>query len=203
MKYFFFLSFTLLSCFSGYAQQFKVNPQVGINNSYAKIDDDVLYDGGGEGGYQIGANLRLGDYDNWFYWQPGVFYKVAKLNVNTIPLDPNNPASGIHDVFQLNQLRIPLTGGFYLSGSDGIVRIRANAGIIPVFNLSVSDTRFPAEYSDFRAAALSANAGIGFDVLFITLDVNYELGLTKMYESGNGTVNALDITVGVVIPPTF
>lgn len=196
MKHLTFFILSICLFFTGNAQQIKVNPQVGINASQVYPQDNTIGNSGGKGGYEIGADIRIGDFDNWFFWQPGIHYYVSHASLQ---IEPTNSS----DIIQLNSLKIPLNGGMYLTGSDGILRVRASAGLVPTILLQQGESTLGEAYTDFNSFGLGANAGIGFDIAFITLDAKYEYGLTQIYSSGNGRMDVLSFTLGVVIPPTF
>lgn len=201
MKYLFFFILVISLSTVSFAQQIKVVPQVGINMGKVYPQSDVIDNSGGRGGYEAGLDVRIGDYDGWFYWQPGLHYYVSYASLQVA--DPANPAVRDGDYIRLNSLKIPLNGGMYLTGSDGILRVRIAGGFTPILLLHQEESSLDAAYTDFNNLALAANVGLGIDIAFISLDAKYEYGLTKMYDSGNGRMDVLSFTLGVIIPPTF
>ncbi len=88
----------------------------------------------------------------------------------------------------------------YLTGADGILRIRVNAGITPTVMMGVEDNQLGIDKNDFRGATMGLNGGIGIEVLFVTLDLNYEHGISDLYRNASGTANTFSISAGIKIP---
>lgn len=195
MKKILILLFGLLFTYSAYAQV-KFNPKAGVNFSSVTSEVDEIEADGAKVGFNVGMDLRFGD--KWLFFQPGVHYYNAggKLSVQ----DDNTT---VEDDLNVRTLKIPLNAGFYLSGTDGILKVRVNAGIVPNIVIGVGESNFNTDYTNFNTLGLGANAGLGFDLAILTLDFNYELGLTNVYESGNGKNNIFTVSLGLVIPPSF
>ena len=201
MKHLFFFTLAISLSTVGFAQQIKVVPQVGINMSKVYPQSNVIDNSGGRGGYEAGLDIRIGDYDGWFYWQPGVHYYTSYASLQ-VPASDNSTGQ-VGDYIRLSSFKIPLNGGMYLTGSDGILRIRIAAGFTPTLLLQQEESSLDEAYTDFQNFGLGANIGLGLDIAFVSLDAKYEYGLTKMYDSGNGRIDVLSLTLGVIIPPTF
>lgn len=185
----------LLFTYETYAQV-KFNPKVGANFSSVTSEVEDIEANGAKVGFNLGLDLRFGD--KWLFFQPGIHYYNAggRLSVQ-------EDTTVVKDDFNVKTIKIPLNAGFYLSGTDGILKVRINAGLTPNIIFGVGDSNFNSAHTDFNTFGLGANAGLGFDLAILTLDFNYELGLTNVYESGNGRNNILTVSLGLVIPPSF
>ncbi len=199
MKYISTLFFALLLAGSLQAQQIKVIPRVGLNLSTVTSDvPDIDPDGVGTG-FQLGLDLRVGDYKNWFFFQPGLHYFNTQVNLNT----PGTGSTRISDGIKVNSLKIPINGGLYLTGTDGLLRFSINAGFVPTVVVGVGDSNINPDYTNFRTFSLGANAGVGIDIAIVTLNVGYEYGLSRVFKSGDGRLNMITVSLGLVIPPTL
>ncbi|MGB3587769.1 MAG: hypothetical protein WBA23_14575, partial [Tunicatimonas sp.] len=147
-------------------------------------------------GLNLGVDFRIGDDgDSWFFLQPGVhYYSISAQLIN----DAN--AERIDDVVTINSLKVPLNGGVYLTGTDGVLAVRLNGGVVPTLMLGVEDNNLGLDGDDFSSFNLGLNAGIGIDLLFFTLDIGYEWGLTEFFEAGEGRNRIFGVSLGVVIP---
>lgn len=195
MKKIFVFIFSLLLTYGAYAQV-KFNPKAGVNFSRVTSDIEHIDPDGAKVGFNLGLDLRFGE--KWLFFQPGIHYS----NVGGRLIITENNTS-VKDQINVRSLKIPLDAGFYLSGTDGILKVRINAGLTPNIIFGVGNSNFNTEYTNFNTFGLGANAGLGFDLIILTLDFNYELGLTRVYESGRGKNNVFSISLGLVIPPTF
>ncbi|MEO0331095.1 MAG: PorT family protein, partial [Bacteroidota bacterium] len=88
-------------------------------------------------------------------------------------------------------------GGMYLTGSDGLLRIRVNVGITPTLLLGVQENEYGLSREAFRGATLGINGGIGIEVLIVTLELNYEHGITPMMTGDEGTNQMFSISAGL------
>ena len=169
----------ITACLSGITSaQFTVTPQAGINVS--KFQNPVEIPGvnievGEVVGVQLGGNVRIGGN---FHIQPGFYYhrigsdlKILS-EVEEIPDGPGN--------IKIDIIQIPLLIGYRFLRL-GLFDLRINGGGSLSFVTKESDD-FPTflEKDDFNKNVWGLVAGGGFDVLFISVDVNYEYGLTDM-----------------------
>ncbi|MEM9672149.1 MAG: outer membrane beta-barrel protein [Cyclobacteriaceae bacterium] len=168
-----------------------VNPKVGVH--FSSLSTETA-EQGSRVGMNIGMDMQIkSSKKSWFFWQPGLHYYrtgATLLNENTTQQDMDNQ---IH----FSTLKTPVSGGMYLTGSDGILRIRVNAGITPTLMLGVQENEYGLTKEAFRGATLGLNGGLGIEVLFVTLDLNYEHGFTPMLVGNNGTNGVLTISAGL------
>ncbi len=196
-KYILFFVLFSVTAVSVTIAQVRVNPKIGLNASSLTTENADWEEDGVRVGLNVGVDFRIGDDgDNWFFFQPGVhYYSIGAQLIN----DANSER--IDDVVAINSLKIPLNGGFYLTGTtDGILAVRVNGGIVPTFMLGVEDNNFGLDRDDFRSVNLGLNAGIGIDILFISLDFGYEWGLTEFFGTGEGRNRIFGASLGIVLP---
>lgn len=175
--------------------QVKVNPKAGLNFSALTADGEIIESDGLRVGYNAGLDFRIGENENWFYFQPGLhYYSVgAKLVLND-----NDNAAEVRDIVAVNSIKLPLNGGLYLTGTDGALRVRLNAGMVPTILMGVEDNALFLGKEDFKTFGLGFNAGLGMDLTILTLDFNYEAGITEVFEAGAGRNNIFSISAGLV-----
>lgn len=185
-------------------QILKAHPNGGIHMSATNSSVDSIMTGknGMRGGYNVGLDLRLGGYDSWIYFQPGAHFYQARLDIYTLE-DFTTVENYKRTEMQVSQIKIPLNLGFYLTGTDGILKVRASAGLTPSMVVDQTETQLNEEDTRFSTFGVGVNAGIGLDLTILTLDLRYEHGSTKIYKSANANMNFISLTAGFIIPPTF
>lgn len=168
-----------------------VNPKVGVHFSSLSTETSEQ---GSRIGMQFGADFQIkSSKKSWFFWQPGLhYYRTGATLVHrgTTQQDMDNQT-------YFSTLKVPVSGGLYLTGSDGILRIRVNAGITPTLMLGVQENEYGLTREAFRGGTLGLNGGLGIEILFVTIDLNYEHGLTPMVAGSNGTNQVFSISAGL------
>ena len=192
----------LLCGFNGFGQKLKVHAHGGIHASNSNADTDSVLTKGMMGGYNLGIDLRLGGPNSWVYFQPGAHFYQARLNIYSLE-DFAEVENYQKAELQLSQLKVPLNLGFYVTGTDGLLRVRASAGLTPSMIMEQSETKLRNEDTEFSTFGVGVNAGLGIDLAILTLDLRYEHGSTRVFRSGNGSMNFLTLTAGFVIPPSL
>lgn len=188
---------------SGYAQKLKVHLQGGIHASQVNTDNDSISTVGMLGGYNLGMDLRVGASGSWIYFQPGAHFYQARMRVNELN-DLTDLSNYTDAELQVSQLKVPLNFGFYVTGTDGLLRVRASAGLVTSVVLDQSDDlRLSKAATEFSTFGVGVNAGLGIDFTVLTLDLRYEHGSTRMYQGGNANMNFISLTAGFVIPPSL
>lgn len=188
---------------TGFAQKLKVHAHGGVHaSSVNTANDTLLANQNMKGGYNVGLDLRLGGYNSWIYLQPGAHFYQARMEIYSLEdyLDEENYKKA---EMQVSQLKVPLNLGFYVTGTDGLLKVRASAGVTPSMIVEQSETDLPNEDTQFQTFGVGVNAGIGIDLAILTVDLRYEYGSTKIYKSANANMNFLSLTAGFIIPPTF
>ena len=190
------LILTLLSvAFASAHAQFSFNPKVGMNVTSIATSATTA-ESGRHVGFNLGADLRFRKKESWFFVQPGLHY----YNMGVQPVPEDATQEQMEQIPAVSSLKLPLSGGMYLTGSDGILRIRANVGITPTVLLRVEENRLGVSKEDYQAASIGLHGGIGIEVLIVTLDLSYEHGLSNVYRQAEGTANTFTISAGIRIP---
>lgn len=173
--------------------QVTFNPKVGANVSGL---DTKLKDFRTEArvGWNAGFDLRLGE--GFFYLQPGVHYNnyTARLFQD---LDMNSQIR-LEDETTVQSLKIPLNIGLRLTGDSRFLGVHAIGGITPTYVLGVKEqSSFPLAKEDLNDWTFGANVGVGLDILFLTIDANYEIGLNDYFADAAGRNNVFTVSLGL------
>ena len=181
--------------FANAQAQISFNPKVGINLTSVTTRTGTPQPGS-HIGYNLGADLRFRKKESWFFIQPGLHY--YSIGMQAVPSEATQEQ--IEQIPSVSSLKVPLTGGMYLTGSDGIVRIRANVGIVPTVLLGVEENMLGIRQQDYAPATLGLQGGLGIELLILTLDLQYEHGMSSVYRQGGGTVSTITLSAGIRIP---
>ncbi len=165
----------LLIAFTANAQV-EIQPLVGLNFSSATETPEGV-DNKARVGYQLGANLLIGDR---FYVSPGVQYFAKSTEFS------NNDNVEFSSDQKIQGIRIPVLVGFRIIEleDDPYVNFRIFAG--PSFNyildsdLGDESLEKELEYKDIQYAA---EIGAGLDVGIFFLQAAYEFGLSNNYDN--------------------
>jgi hypothetical protein len=127
--------------------------------------------------FHVGVALRL-ELGKWFYIQPEAYItrKGGILNVM-------RSSDTINQNIDYQAIDVPfLVGGKIFSTEDFNFRIYAGPVVSFISNKTLEVLRGQAPIANVKdyANILSAQAGIGFDFFFITLDFRYEIGTTRL-----------------------
>ncbi len=164
--------------------QFTIGPKVGYNASKLSTNLDTV-SSTFKSGFQIGVFVRIGKK---FYVQPELYYTTQG---GVFESNTNNWQQKV----SIGSLDIPLLVGFKLINAK-VVNLRILAGPLASFvvNKSVKDAGGilgPIETADLNSINWAIQAGAGLDVLFMTLDVRYQIGLNNLIKDiNNVTINS-------------
>lgn len=147
---------------------------------------------------QIGAFIRVGKK---VYIQPEIYYQVVKSNLNQ-----GTGISLINQDLTIKTIKVPALLGVKLI-SGGVANLRVMAGPAVTFlydkklNTSNMSDLWPIQSVDnLKNSTWSLQVGAGLDVLFMTLDVRYELGVDNIY-NGNSEFemknNIFNVSLGI------
>ncbi len=127
-------------------------------------------------GWQLGADFRLGDR---LYFQPGAFFGRSATVIKFTPLD----TSFIEDNLIRTTAKVKALLGYNLIHGDAF-RLRVNAGPTYEALLSVDskDDKIAFNKSDYNGGSFNLDAGLGFDVAFLTLETGVSYGLSNAYK---------------------
>ncbi|HMO37854.1 MAG TPA: outer membrane beta-barrel protein [Saprospiraceae bacterium] len=185
--------FFALAMTTGMLAQVRVNPKVGVNVSAV---DAKLMDINAEAraGWNAGVDFRLGK--GLVFLNPGIHYYTYTARLLQ---DLNTPDEvQLKDETQIQNLRLPVNLGFYLTGTDGLLRVFAKGGVTPAYLLGVREKEsFAFNRDSLKDWTFGANVGLGVDLLFLTVDLNYEIGLTDFFADAAGRNNMLTLSAGI------
>lgn len=191
------IAFVNLSTLSA---QVKFTPRVGVNASAldAKLSD-INAEAKARAGWNAGIDLRLGE--GIIFLNPGVHYYSYTTRLiedldqpGTIDLSAENT---------IQSLRAPINLGLRLTGDNGILGLYVKGGVTPAYVLGMTEKEKPVlplfsyQLEDLNRFTWGGNAGIGIDFLFLTAELNYEIGLTDFFNNTEGRNNMLTFSAGL------
>jgi hypothetical protein len=128
-------------------------------------------------GWSLGIAYKRG---NFFYWQVGARYDNAIYELKKVGQAPDT----IPDKkFSVKNLDVPLTAGInLLSATQRLLGLRLFLSAVPSFVLDVDNTDYPGySKSDTNGATVYGQAGLGIDVLFLSIDLGYNYGFSDVF----------------------
>ncbi len=168
--------------------QARFNPKVGYNlqGIEAEIDD---FDAEARTGWNIGADFRMGR--GLVYLSPGIHYYNVTADVKEHNFDPTDIQ--FSDETTIRSLKVPVNLGLRILG------LRAQGGVSGTYVLGVKEVgEVDFDIDDLNRFTYGANVGVGLDLLFLTADLNYEIGLNDYFENASGSNNVLSLSVGLI-----
>ena len=185
--------FVFATIFSLAAQKTRFSPQVGVNFSAidAKLQDITAES---RVGWNAGFDLRIGE--RAFYLNPGLHYysNTARLIKGVESPDDVN----FEDETTIQSLKAPLNLGIRLTGDNGLIGLRVKGGVTPTYVFNVTEKEdFSFDKDDLNTFTWAANVGAGMDVLFFTVDLNYEIGMNDYFKDAEGRNNVLSLSLGL------
>lgn len=154
-----------------------------------------------ENGMMMGAFLRV-NFNKW-YLQPELNYvkRKGKLNVGIEALNNILPTD-----ITLHSLDIPVLLGYKIIKLP-IFKLRAFAGPVASFKLDqslnfgnitdeTSNVVNDIKSADFKSAVWNGKVGVGVDVWKLTLDLDYEFGLTDVSSEFLKKNKMVNVTLG-------
>lgn len=177
---------TLLFSHAALFGQVKINPKVGVNISAieAKLNDINTE---GRAGWNAGIDFRVGKV---VYLAPGAHFYSYNARLTR---DIDNPEDfDFQGETQIQSIKMPLNMGLKVLG------LRAYGGITPTFVLGVKEQPdFSFDKDQLNSLTWGGNLGVGLDLLFLTVDASYEVGLTDYFKDVEGKNNVFTLSVGV------
>jgi hypothetical protein len=157
------------------ADYFRIGIKGGVNLSSVKVAS-LSTNLENKTGYQLGAFARIG---RTIFLQPEVYFTAKEVNVDLLnSLTTNQGVVG----FSQKSLDVPLLAGIKLGP------FRVLAGPVASYALSASTSPDAAVKSYFSGTSqeiinrscFSYQAGIGFDILNLSLDLRYEGAMSEL-----------------------
>jgi hypothetical protein len=157
------------------ADYFRIGIKGGVNLSSVKVAS-LSTNLENKTGYQLGAFARIG---RTIFIQPEVYFTAKEVNVDVLnSLTTNQGVVG----FSQKSLDVPILAGIKLGP------IRVLAGPVASYALSASTNPDAAIKSYFSGtsqdivnrSSFSYQAGVGFDILNLSLDLRYEGAMSEL-----------------------
>ena len=157
------------------ADYFRIGIKGGVNLSSVKVGS-LSTNLENKTGYQLGAFARIG---RTIFIQPEVYFAAKEVNVDVLnSLTTNQGVVG----FSQKSLDVPLLLGVKLGP------LRVMAGPVATYAISASTNPDAAVKSYFSGttqeiinrSSFSYQAGVGFDILNLSLDLRYEGAMSEL-----------------------
>lgn len=173
--------------------QTQINPKVGVNYSGVEAQlQDITAEA--RVGWNAGVDLRIGD--KALYLQPGLHYYNFTARLVEGVEHPDDVSFAEETTIQ--SLKAPLNIGLRLTGDNGLIGIQARGGMTPTYILGVDEKNgIDFDKADLNSFTWGANVGVGINFLFLTADLNYEMGLDDFFANAEGGNNILSLSVGI------
>ena len=173
--------------------QIRVNPKVGVNFSGldAKLQDITAE---ARVGWNAGLDFRIGQ--GFLFLNPGVHYYSYTARLVKDIESPDDVK--LSDETTIQNIKLPVNLGIRLTGDNGLLGLHVQGGIVPAMVVGVTEKQdFFFDKNDLNTFTLGANMGVGVDILFFTLDANYEIGLNDFFKDAAGRNNMLTVSAGI------
>jgi len=170
-------------------------PVVGVHASVLGSDENKNNESG-RTGWNAGADVRI--RMKRFFVQPGLHY----LNSSMALIDKDSVAhTKFFDGPRIHSLKLPFLVGVYLTkANSGFFKLNLKAGVVGNYILAV-DKNSMAQFTkeNIKEYSYGLNGGIGLEFGLVSLDLNYEGGITKYFVDSNTKNNMLRVTLGFKI----
>lgn len=176
---------------------FSLGPKIGYNSNTLTQNSDSIRSSINNS-FQIGAFIRLG---NRIYFQPEINYQLVKGNLNK-----STAFSVISQDIMIKSIKIPAIIGLKLIDKNSLnLRVMAGPAFTFLFDKNLDPSTmndlWPLQsIDDLKNSIWSVQAGVGLDVLFMTLDVRYEFGIENMYKGSSDfelRQNTFNVSLGM------
>ena len=150
-------------------------PQIGVtfvNYSGDLIDSDTGV------GFEAGGKIRVGSR---FFVEAGFYWTTA--GADATGLDGSTTTDGL----RIQDVSTPVAIGYKIIKSRPAA-FRIFAGVVPSFVTSVSDNDFDVVKEDLKSTLWAGRAGLGVDLVIVSVDAGYDFGLSDIFEVGVDSV---------------
>ena len=189
------LTLVTFSSYNTQAQNNKtvINPKVGVNLSAV---DGNLGDlqAAAKVGWNAGVDFRIGGKK--LFLSPGLHFNnyTARL-VNDIDTDTQ---LNFKDETTIQALKAPVNIGFDITGKKQLLNLYLKGGVTPTMILAVNEKAgIPFSKDDLKTFSWGANVGLGMDITILTVDLNYEIGMSDYFANTTGRNNVLTLSAGI------
>ncbi len=174
-----------------------LGPKIGFNSNTLTENLDSIH-AGIKNSFQIGAFVRVGSK---VYLQPEVNYQLVSGTLNK-----SLGSLVLQQDSTIKTIKVPALIGVKLI-NKGPFNLRVMAG--PTFTYLFDKKLDPSKMNelwpiqsvdDLKNSIWSVQMGAGLDVLFMTLDVRYELGVENMYNGSSSfdlKNNTFNVSLGI------
>ena len=134
------------------------------------------YDYAAKAGYQFGAGVLIG---NKFYVEPGIQF-VRRTKAIT------ESSSSEEIDFAQNYVKIPVYAGYHLLGAEEkplALRIFAGPAVSIPGKISKGEEQISKD--DVNNALFAVDAGVGLDILFLFVELNYEYSFSNFWSDNS------------------
>lgn len=167
------------------------NPKVGVNLSRLETDP-ADFETAARPGYSVGLDARLKMGKKW-YLQPGIHYNVMNYELEDLKVDGE---TAFKDITGVKTTKIPVQLGLKIINWK-VLNLRAFGGGNYYRVNGVTKNDIGLTKADFNDNYWSFNAGVGLDLLLLTLDLQYEFGQTGIFANQPDTkFNTIALTAG-------
>lgn len=192
------LAIVALVAFSTYNAQAQknhtvINPKVGVNLSAVDGNLNDLQ-ASAKVGWNAGVDFRAGGKKLFII--PGLhFYNYTARLFNDISTDTQVK---FKDETTIQAIKAPVNLGFDLTGKKQLLNLYLKGGVTPTMVLAVNEKPgIPFSKDDLKTFSWAANAGLGMDIAFLTVDLNYEIGMSNYFANTSGRNNILSLSAGI------
>jgi opacity protein-like surface antigen len=193
MKKLSLLVVVILICNHAYTQVlpgFSIGPKIGASFSKFTTDKNEIREEV-ENSFYFGAFARFGEN---FYLQPEILFmkRDGSFKNETIP--------GSKGSININTIDVPLLVGLRILNLKA-ANVRVMAG--PVFSMAINKKITTENWDetittdDIKSANAGLQFGAGVDVLFLTLDLRYEIGLSDFSDNSDFSLKNNMFTIGL------
>jgi hypothetical protein len=170
-----------------------INPKVGINLSGVNAQLTDL-EAAARVGWNAGVDFRLGGKK--LFLNPGLH--LNNYTARLVDGVSDNTPGQFRDETKIQAIKAPLNIGIDITGRQQLLNFILKGGITPTYVMSVQEKAgIPFSKADLKPFTLGANAGLGIDLAFLTVDLNYEIGLNDYFRNATGRNNVLSLSAGI------
>lgn len=137
-------------------------------------------------GFSFGASYSRGKY---FYWEVGANYNGSIVGFEDI--------LETEETLEFRQLNFPVTVGLNILGyTRRVLGIRAFAGVVPGAIIDVLPNPFELSKDDFNEFQMGGRLGVGVDVLFLFVEVDYTYGFLDLLQDQDSNLSQFNFILG-------
>ena len=155
------------------AQEFSIGPKIGVSQGNISVNGSTFSSGNDKIGYHAGLFARLGG--NHIFIQPEVLY--TNTGGEFTITQGNNTVSY---TAKFDKIDVPIMAGFKIAE---FFRLQAGPTLAFILNSDLSSTSTLPVKPDYNKVTIAYQAGIGFDIANLIVDLKYEGALGKLADT--------------------